>query len=82
MANKSKKGSYLFKVGYLDIRQSIQMPKEAKIRGEIKKSPGKVEVFVYHGKHKVSGPFKSHVESIKSAETLLIKGYKFNKFEK
>jgi len=70
------------KVGYLDIRQVITMPKMAKIRGQVQKAPGNVEVFVYHGKHKVSGPFKSHTEAIKSAETLLVDGYKYNKHGK
>jgi hypothetical protein len=82
MGKKNKYGNYLFKVGYLDIRQSITMPRVAKIRGSVQKTQGNVEVFVYHGKHKVSGPFKSHTEAVKSAETLLVKGYKYNKHGK
>ena len=82
MGKKSKYGNYLMKVGYFDIRQVITMPKMAKIRGQVQKAPGSLEVFVYHGKHKVSGPFKSHTEAIKSAETLLVDGYKYNKHGK
>jgi hypothetical protein len=82
MGKKSKYGNYLMKIGYLDIRQVVVMPKVAKIRGSIQKAPGSVEVFVYHGKHKVSGPFKSHTEAIKSANTLLVEGYKYKKTKK
>tara|TARA_R110001592_G_scaffold306200_1_gene579107 strand:- start:116 stop:367 length:252 start_codon:yes stop_codon:yes gene_type:complete len=83
MGKKEKYGSYLFKIGYLDIRQKIDMPKKRRLNnGEIQTISGKVEVFVYHGKNKASGPFNSHSEAIKSAETLLTEGYKFNKNKK
>ena len=82
MGKKNKYGNYLMKVGYLDIRQTITMPRKSKIRGKIQMAAGNVEVFVYHGKHRVSGPFKSHIEAIKSAETLFAEGYKFNKHRK
>tara|TARA_R100000152_G_C6595639_1_gene54561 strand:- start:147 stop:395 length:249 start_codon:yes stop_codon:yes gene_type:complete len=82
MGKKNKYGNYLMKIGYLDIRQVITMPRVANVRGKTQKSPGNVEVFVYHGKHKVSGPFKSHIEAIKSAETLITDGFKYNKHGK
>ena len=82
MGKKNKYGNYLFKVGYLDIRQTITMPKTAKIRGVVQKTQGSVEVFIYHGKHKVSGPHKSHTEAVKSAEMLLVERYKYNKNKK
>ena len=82
MGKKNKYGSYLFKVGYFDIRQDIKMPKKVKIRGQVQATPGSVEVFVYHGKHKVSGPFKSHKDAKNSAKVLLAEGFKFNKNKK
>ena len=75
-----KYGSYVCKVGYLDVRQRILMPKVKKgIRGDIQGIPGNVEVFVYHSKNKVSGPFKSHKLAIESANELVSKNYKFKK---
>tara|TARA_R100000152_G_C6750189_1_gene173811 strand:- start:479 stop:730 length:252 start_codon:yes stop_codon:yes gene_type:complete len=82
MGKKNKYGNYLFKIGYLDIRQSITMPRNTKIRGVMQKTKGNVEVFVYHGKHKVAGPFKSHTEAAKTAEVLLVEGFKYNKHKK
>ena len=81
MGKKEKYGSYLMKIGYFDIRQKIDMPRQRRLNnGEKQTIPGKVEVFVYHGKNKVSGPFKSHIEAINSANSLLKEGYKFSKF--
>jgi hypothetical protein len=83
MGKKEKYGNYLLKIGYFDIRQKVQMPKKRRLNnGGFQTLPGKVEVFVYHGKNQISGPFKSHVEAIKSAETLLTEGYRFNKHRK
>tara|TARA_R110001592_G_scaffold357695_1_gene661336 strand:- start:83 stop:334 length:252 start_codon:yes stop_codon:yes gene_type:complete len=83
MGKKEKYGSYLCKVGYLDVRQKIQMPTIRKMNnGEKQTFPGKVEVFVYHGKNQIAGPFISHAKAIESANELVGKSYKFNKFEK
>lgn len=80
MGKKEKYGNYICKIGYLDIRQSIVMPRKRKLNnGEIQTMPGSVEVNVYHGKNKVSGPFKSHKIAIDSAEELIGRGYKYNK---
>jgi hypothetical protein len=83
MGKKEKYGNYLCKVGYFDIRQKIEMPRRRKLNnGEFQTIPGKVEVFVYHGKNKVAGPFISHQMAIESANELLGKKYKWNKFSK
>jgi hypothetical protein len=81
MGKKEKYGNYLMKIGYLDIRQKIEMPRKRKLNnGELQTISGKVEVFVFHGKNKISGPFKSHIEAINSANSLIKNGYKFNKY--
>jgi len=83
MGKKEKYGNYLCKIGYLDVRQKIDMPRKRKLNnGEFQTIPGKVEVFVYHGKNKIAGPFKSHIKAIESANELLVRNYKFNKFTK
>jgi len=83
MGKKEKYGSYLCKVGYFDIRQKIVMPRIKKNnRGEAMSLKGSTEVFVYQGKHQITGPFKSQKLATKSANELLEKKYKFNKFEK
>tara|TARA_R100001443_G_scaffold113918_1_gene129238 strand:- start:2517 stop:2768 length:252 start_codon:yes stop_codon:yes gene_type:complete len=83
MGKKEKYGNYLCKIGYFDVRQKIEMPRTRRLNnGEKQTIPGKVEVFVYHGKNKVSGPFESHIKAIESANVLLGKNYKFNKFDK
>ena len=83
MGKIEKYGSYLCKVGYLDVRQKIEMPRIKKNnRGDAIKVSGKVEVFVYHGKNKASGPFKSHKLAIESAEQLVERKFKYNKFDK
>tara|TARA_R110001583_G_scaffold89467_3_gene230780 strand:- start:257 stop:508 length:252 start_codon:yes stop_codon:yes gene_type:complete len=83
MGKKTKYGSYVKKVGYFDIRQKIIMPRTVKNnRGDAMKMAGSVEVFVYQGKHQVSGPFKSHKEATSSAEEFLSNGYKYKKTKK
>ena len=83
MGKIEKYGSYVCKIGYLDVRQKIVMPRIKKtIRGEKQQLPGSVEVFVYHGKNKASGPFKSHKLAIESAEKLVERKFKYNKFKK
>ena len=83
MGKIEKYGSYVCKVGYLDVRQKIEMPRIKKTtRGDMQKVSGKVEVFVYSGKHKIEGPFKSHKLAIESAEKLVERKFKYNKFDK
>jgi|TARA_R110002167_G_scaffold129660_1_gene312708 hypothetical protein len=75
-----KYGSYVCKVGYLDVRQRIVMPRFKKgNKVDAQSIPGSVDVFVYHSKNKVSGPFKSHKLAIESATELVGKNYKFKK---
>jgi len=83
MGKIEKYGSYVCKVGYLDVRQKIEMPRIKKgLRGGTQEVKGSVEVFVYSGKHKVAGPFKSHKLAIESAEKLVERKFKYNKFDK
>jgi len=83
MGKIEKYGSYVCKIGYLDVRQRILMPRIKKTnRGVNQEIPGSVEVFVYHGKNKASGPFKSHKLAIESAEKLVERKFKYNKFDK
>ena len=83
MGKIEKYGSYVCKVGYLDVRQRIIMPRTKKgLRGGTTDIPGSVEVFVYHAKNKLSGPFKSHKLEIESANELVEKNVKFNKHKK
>tara|TARA_R110000765_G_C18452546_1_gene548591 strand:+ start:106 stop:360 length:255 start_codon:yes stop_codon:yes gene_type:complete len=83
MGKIEKYGSYLCKVGYLDVRQRILMPRIKKTnRGVNQEIKGSVEVFVYHSKNKVAGPFKSHKLAIEKAEKLVEKKFKYNKRKK
>jgi len=86
MGSKStmeKRGHHVCKVGYLTIRQRIAMPRIKKNnRGELMTLSGNVEVFVYHAKNKVAGPFKSHKLAIEAATELVEKNFRFNKYEK
>ena len=78
--NKQKYGNYIKKVGYLDIRQKVVLGSWKKnFKGEMIKQPGSTNVFVYHGKHKMTGPFKSHNQAINSANELLNKNIKYSK---
>ena len=83
MGKIEKYGSYVCKVGYLDVRQKIEMPKLKKgLRGGIQEVKGSVEVFVYHAKNRVAGPFKSHKLAIEEAEKLVEKKFKYIKTKK
>ena len=83
MGKIEKYGSYVRKVGYLDIRQKIEMPRIKKTnRGDIQKIKGNVDVFVYHAKNKIAGPFKSHKLAIEEAEKLVERKFKYSKFDK
>ncbi len=81
MGKIEKYGSYIRKVGYLDIRQKITMPRLKKgLRGGVQEVKGSVEVLVYHAKNKVAGPFKSQKLAIEEAERLVERNFKYNKF--
>tara|TARA_R110001599_G_scaffold161415_2_gene350045 strand:+ start:967 stop:1221 length:255 start_codon:yes stop_codon:yes gene_type:complete len=83
MGKIEKYGSYVRKVGYLDIRQKIEMPRIKKgLRGGVQEVKGSVEVFVYHAKNRVAGPFKSHKLAIEEAEKLIGRNFRYNKFDK
>jgi hypothetical protein len=83
MGKIEKYGSYVRKVGYLDIRQKIIMPRIKKgLRGGMQEVPGSVEVFVYHAKNKIAGPFKSHKLATEEAEKLVERKFKYNKYKK
>ena len=83
LGKKEKYGNYLCKIGYFDIRQKIEMPRSRKMNdGSMQTIGGKVEVFVYHAKNRVAGPFKSHHQAIISAQELMGEGYKFDKIRK
>ena len=83
LGKKEKYGNYICKIGYLDIRQKIDLPRRKKnYRGEWETISGNIDVFVYHGKNKIAGPFKSHTKAITTAHELIGKGYKFNKKRK
>ena len=83
MGKVEKYGSYVRKVGYLDIRQKIEMPRLKKgLRGGVQEVKGSVEVFVYHSKNKVAGPFKSHKLAIEEAEKLVERNFRYSKFDK
>jgi hypothetical protein len=75
LANKNNpKGYYICKTGYFDIRQKIDWPNKQKT--------GKSEVYIYHGKHKVSGPYKTKYAAIIRAEEMMSEGFKYNKHGK
>ena len=83
MGKKDKYGNYLCAVGYLSIRQKMVMPKKKKnYQGKWEMTPGSTEVFVYHTKHKLAGPFKGKEEAIQKANELIIKGIKYGKHSK
>ena len=72
---RTRLGSYLFKVGYFDIRQRIIYPSN-------KIAKGSMEVFVCQGRHKVAGPFKSHEAAKVCAEELMSEGFRYIKHKK
>ena len=83
MGKIEKYGSYVRKVGYLDIRQKIEMPRIKKgLRGGVQEVKGSVEVFVYHAKNRIAGPFKSHKLAIEEAEKLVERNFRYSKFGK
>jgi len=83
MGKKEKYGNYLCKVGYLDVRQKIEMPRKRTLNnGELQTIPGKVELFVYHGKHKLQGPFTSSKDAINKAENMISDGIKYERYNK
>ena len=73
-------GNYICKVGYFDIRQQIVQPKRQKMpNGSYQIYGGKTEMFVYHSKAKMAGPFKTKNEAMVRAEKLITQGIKYSK---
>jgi len=76
--NKAKYGNYIKQVGYLDIRQKMVLGEWKKnFKGEMVKVPGSTEVFVYHGKHVLTGSFKSVMEAEAEAKKMIAEGVKY-----
>jgi len=76
-------GNYICKIGYLDIRQKVDLPRKTKTPdGQIKMSGGKCEMFIYHAKNKIEGPFKSKNDAVSRAEQLMVEGFRFTKNKK
>tara|TARA_R110000796_G_scaffold208851_1_gene325202 strand:- start:476 stop:730 length:255 start_codon:yes stop_codon:yes gene_type:complete len=76
--NKLKYGSYIKKVGYLDIRQKMVLGGWIKnYKGEETKKPGSTNVFVYHGKHVLTGSFKSVMAAEAEALQMVADGIKY-----
>tara|TARA_R100001509_G_C4815751_1_gene197996 strand:+ start:484 stop:741 length:258 start_codon:yes stop_codon:yes gene_type:complete len=80
--NKIKYGNYLCNVGYFDIRQKIVLSKKIKKSGKLVSTKGSVDIFVYHGKHQVAGPFKDKALAIEKANKLLSENFKYDKHRK
>ena len=75
---KQKYGNYIKKVGYLEIRQKVVLPRSKKgYQGQIHFTPGSTEVFVYHGKHIMTGSFKSIMAATAEAEKMMAEGIKY-----
>ena len=76
--NKLKYGNYIKKVGYLDIRQKVVLGGWIKnFKGEQVKKPGSTDVFVYHGKHVMTGSFRSIMAATAEAEKMIADGIKY-----
>ncbi len=76
--NKLKYGNYIKQVGYLDIRQKMVLGGWTKnFKGEKVKKPGSTEVFVYHGKHVLTGSFNSIMEAEAEAKKMVAEGVKY-----
>ena len=83
MGKKDKYGDYICAVGYLSVRQKIDMPRKKKLNnGEFQTIPGKVEVFVYHTKHKMAGPYGGKEEALIKAEEMVKDGVKYDRYRK
>tara|TARA_R100000805_G_C3584153_1_gene87255 strand:+ start:291 stop:548 length:258 start_codon:yes stop_codon:yes gene_type:complete len=80
--NKIKYGNYLCNVGYFDIRQKIVLSKKIKKAGKLVSTKGSVDIFVYHGKHQVAGPFKDKSLAVEKANKLLSENFKYDKHRK
>jgi hypothetical protein len=65
-------------VGYLDIRQKVVLGGWIKnFKGEQVKKPGSTDVFVYHGKHVMTGSFRSIMAATAEAEKMMAEGIKY-----
>ena len=61
----TKGGKFVCKVGYLDVRHRLVMPKQEKnSKGEKVKSKGSVEATIYHGRQLYKGGFSDHTKAI------------------
>ena len=82
--NKMKYGSYLSKIGYLDIRQKFTLPKKVKNRstGEISTVGGTTNICIFHGKHVLEEKFKSKKHAEERALVLVKSGVKYDKYNK
>jgi len=73
-------GNYICKVGYFDIRQKVVQPKKQRMQsGGYEMLGGKTELFIYHSKAKMAGPFKTKDQAITRAEKLITQGVKYSK---
>ena len=74
---KSEKlGKYVAKVGYFDIRHKAPLRHGKIVPGQ------KWEIYLYHGKRKVGGPFSSHDSARIRAEELMSEGFVAKKHTK
>ena len=61
----TKGGKFVCKVGYLDVRHRLVMPKQEKnSTGEKVKSKGSVEATIYHCRQLYKGGFSDHTKAI------------------
>jgi len=67
-------------VGYFDIRQKVVQPKKQRMpNGNYQMIGGKTEIFVYHSKSKMAGPFKTKNEAVIRAEKIITQGVKYSR---
>ena len=55
------------------------MSKKMKKAGKIVMTKGSVDIFVYHGKHQIAGPFKDKNIAIEKAKKLVDENFKYDK---
>ena len=73
-------GNYICKVGYFDIRQKVVQPRKQRMpNGNYQMIGGKTEIFIYHSKSKMAGPFKTKNEAVIRAEKLITQGVKYSR---
>lgn len=78
-----KIGKYVRGVGYLSIRQKITPQRRKKNHlGVFETIGGSIEINLFHGKHKIGGPYNSHTEAELKGIELLGKKFKYTKPKK